>query len=281
MIEDRILKSVKDIPAFPPTVFKIMNMIDDPDYSVATVVDVIKYDQAIAANLLRICNSAYFGIRKRVESLRDAVVFMGQKNIVRAVQTAGISKYYEKSSGYGMKASKLWEHSVGVALMSQILSKRIFHNEDDILYTAALLHDIGKIILGEFVDESFKKIIDMVLYKGNSFLEAEEAVIGTNHAELGGLIATHWNFPEDVKDVIAYHHRPDLIPNKKNDHVWLIHLADQSCLMMGVGLGSDGLAYRSVTEVIKRYNLRLRDIEECIVLLFEELERAKELINIV
>jgi putative nucleotidyltransferase with HDIG domain len=281
MISDEILKSIKNIPAFPAVALKVMTLIDDPDFSLMDVVDVIKYDQAVTANILRICNSAYFGLRYKVETVRDAVMRLGQQNVVRAVQVAGVSKFYKNAKGYGLEADKLWEHSVGVALMSQILSRRIFHCEDARLYTTALLHDIGKVVMGEFVDKSFQNIYNLVSNKGISFLEAEEEVLGINHAELGGKIASHWNFPEDMRDAIVYHHRPDLMPDGGSSSAWLVYLADQACIMMGIGLGSDGLAYKGLSEVIVRFKLRQRDFEECIMMMLGDLESAKELLGIV
>jgi putative nucleotidyltransferase with HDIG domain len=281
MISEEILKSIKNIPAFPAAALKVMNLIDDPDFSITDVVDVVKYDQAIAANILRICNSAYFGLKYKVETIRDAVMRLGQQNIVRDVQAAGVSRFYTNKKGYGLDSTKLWEHSVGVALMTQILSKRFYDREDARLYTTALLHDIGKVIMGEFVDESFLKIYDLVSNKGISFLEAEEEVIGISHADLGGRIATEWNFPEDMRDAIVYHHRPDLMPDGGSDSAWLVYLADQACIMMGIGLGNDGLAYKGLSEAIVRFKFRQRDFEECIMMMLNDLGRAKELLGIV
>jgi HD-like signal output (HDOD) protein len=116
------------------------------------VANVIRLDPSITANILKMANSAYFGSAHPIGTIQDAVMYLGQKNLLLAIQTAGISKYYKKgASGYFDKATDLWEHSVAVALMSQILSKAITGEEDTTLYTAALLHDVGKIILGEFV----------------------------------------------------------------------------------------------------------------------------------
>jgi len=281
MISDEILKSITNIPAFPAAALKVMKLIDDPDFSLTDVVDVVQYDQAIAANILRICNSAYFGLRYKVETVRDAVMRLGQVNVIRAVQAAGVSRFYKNKKGYGLDATKLWEHSVGVALMSQILSRRFYNCDDSRLYTTALLHDIGKVVMGEFVDKSFLKIYDLVTTRGISFLDAEEEVIGINHADLGGKIATQWNFPADMRDAIMYHHRPDLMPNGGSDNAWLVYLADQACIMMGIGLGSDGLAYKGLSEAIVKFKLRQRDFEECIMIMLNDLGRAKELLGIV
>ncbi len=256
-------------------------MISDPDFSVDDLVNIIKYDQSITANILRMCNSPYFGIRYKVSSLREAVIYLGRKNILHVVYTAGTSRFYKKVNGYYWGAAKLWEHSVGVALMSQILAKKIYDREDPTLFTAGLLHDIGKVVLGEFVHESFQEIMDLVSNQGYAFLEAEKEVIGINHAELGGEIASLWNFPKEIRDAITYHHRPDLMEKGDDSIPWLIYLADQACMMMGIGGGADGLAYRGLKEVINKFELRQRDFEESIVLLLKDLDEAKELLDLV
>jgi putative nucleotidyltransferase with HDIG domain len=279
---DRILKSIKTIPAFPATGNKVAQLLNKPDYAVAEVANVIKYDPSITANILKMANSAYFGARHKISNINDAVIYLGQKNLFVAIQTAGISKYYRKGApGYFDKATDLWEHSVAVALMSQIISRKITGKEDTTLYTAALLHDVGKIILGEFVRDSLVKISQMVYKQSISFLEAEESVLGIDHAALGGKIAEHWNFPAEIRDAIAYHHRPDLLEKEEKIMPWIVYIADQACLMLGFGGGVDGLAYRAIDQVLKKFNLRMKDLETSMVLLSDDLNHAKELISII
>lgn len=278
---DRILKSIQNIPAFPITAQRVTGIMSDPDYSVNQVVNVIKYDPSITANILKICNSAYFGVR-RISTLHDAVVFLGQENIIRAIQVSGISRFFKKSpSGYGVNAHDLWKHSVGVALMTQILSRKITGRDDSKLFTAGLLHDIGKFILGEFVQDSLIKIANLVTDQGYSFLKAEEEVIGMNHAEVGGRIARHWNFPPDIRDTIRFHHRPDLMGPGEARFCWMVYLADQVCLIMGIGGGNDGLAYWGLKEVIEILKIRHKDLEMGMMELLKDLENAQELIDIV
>lgn len=281
MIIDSILKSVEMIPAFPVAVQKVAELLRDEDYEVADVVDVIKHDQAITANILKISNSAYFSARQKIKTIRDAVVFLGQKQLMRAVQTAGILKIYQKGGrGYASQINDFWEHSVAVALMSQILCKKIQGREDPILYTAALLHDVGKLIMGEYIHEYFQKIIDCVHEKKCSFLVAEEEFIGINHANLGGRIAEHWNFPLEIRDAIAYHHRPDLLEEKGNTHASLVYLSDQTCLMMGLTGGVDALAYTGLADVLRHFDLKMVDLEKGFIALLDELEKAKELMTV-
>lgn len=279
---DRILKSITTLPAFPATGNKVAQLLSKPDYSVAEIANVIKLDPSITANILKMANSVYFGTRQKISTINDAVVHLGQKNLLRAIQTAGVSKYYKKGAGgYYDKATDLWEHSVAVALMSQIISKKITGEENTTLYTAALLHDVGKIIMGEFVRDSLAKISALVSTQRVSFVEAEQFVIGINHAELGGKIAAYWNFPVEIREAISFHHRPDLLEKEEKMMPWIVYMADQACLMLGLGGGIDGLSYRAVDQVLKKFNLRMKDLEMSMVLLTDDLNRARELINIV
>ncbi|HRT27690.1 MAG TPA: HDOD domain-containing protein [Syntrophales bacterium] len=279
MIVDELLHSIQKIPAFPGTVQRVAEILSHADYSVSELVSVIEYDQSITANLLKMSNAAYFGSRHRVSTVQDAVMFLGQENIIRAVVASGVVSFYRSGRGYGVKGSDLWKHSVGVALMSQILSKKLYSRKDGELFTAALLHDVGKVVLGEYIDRSFEKIARLVKKEGYAFLTAEKEVFGIDHAELGGKIAERWNFPPKHVEVIACHHRPDQSARERIAP-WVVYLADQVCLMMGVGGGSDGLAYWGLKEVVQMFKLRQRDIEECMIQLAQELALAEDIVNV-
>ena len=280
-LDSRIGKSLNRLPAFPATVHKVTALINNPDSSLSELVEVIRLDQAITANILRMCNSAYFGLRHKVDNVHDAIMYLGKQNVVRAVMTAGMSSFFKDTPGYESEATDLWEHAVGTALMSQILARKILKCEDPQLFTAALLHDIGKIILGEFVSEKYREIKNSMSVRSCSFLEAEEEVLGMNHAEIGGVITAAWHFPQDIQQAIAYHHRPDRHPATASPMPWLIHLADQGCLIMGIGNGTDGLSYHGLNEAMSRFGFTNKEFEEAMSLLFADLASAQELIGIV
>ncbi len=279
---DNILKSIDHIPAFPITIQKVNEMLHADDYSVDEIVNLIKYDQAMAVNIMKMSNSAYFGSPQRIGNLRHAVVYLGKNNLIRIVQTAGVSRFFKKEGkGYVEKAHELWEHSVAVAIMSQILSMKVKKHLDEKLYFAALIHDVGKMIMGEYVFESFEEISRMVVAGGCSFLEAEEAVVGINHAALSGMIAERWNFPKEIIEALSYHHRPDLVENNDNEILWLVYLADQVCMLAGFSGGFDGLAHRGVSEVMKKFEFYENDLEVGMIKLLEDLKHAKDVLGIV
>lgn len=279
-INKRILKSIRTLPPFPVTIQKVMALAGNPDSSLTELVAVIRLDQAITANILRICNSAYFGLSRPVDNVKDAIMYMGRKNVLRAVMAAGLSRYFRGTQGYDVKGGDLWEHAVAVALMSQICAAKISRPDDSRLFTAAVLHDIGKVVMGEFVHEALRKIQELVEKQRYSFLEAEEEVIGINHAELGGEIALIWKFPDEILKAIAFHHRPDLLAD--GDAVpWIVYLSNQLCHAMGIGVGADALTYRAVGDLAGRFGLKQRDLEDMMAQLHRSLQGARELVSIV
>ena len=279
-INKRILKSIQALPPFPVTIRKVMALAGDPDSSLTELAAVIRLDQAITANILRICNSAYFGLRRPVDNVGDAILHMGKKNVLRAVMAAGLSRYFQTAQGYDVRGRDLWEHAVAVALMSQICAAKISVPDDPQLFTAGVLHDIGKMVMGEFVHEAWQKIRELKEGQGYSFLEAEEEILGVNHAALGGEIALMWKFPDEIRKAIAFHHRPDLLAN--GDTVpWIVYLSNQVCHVMGIGVGTDALAYRAVGNVAGRFHLKQRDLEDMMARLHRSMQEARELVSIV
>jgi putative nucleotidyltransferase with HDIG domain len=280
-LNSKIWRSLDRFPAFPATVHKVTCLINNPDSSLSELVEVIRLDQGITANILRMSNSAYFGLRFKVDNVHDAIMYLGKQNIVRAVMTAGASRFFKDTPGYEAKAKDLWEHAVGTALMSQILAEKIIKHEDPSLFTAALLHDIGKIILDEFVSEKYHEIKNCMSVRSCSFLEAEEEVLGVSHAVIGGMISAAWRFPQDIQHAITYHHRPNRHPVTVNPLPRLVYLADQACLRMGIGVGTDGLSSQGLDEAMRWFGFTNKDFEEAMTLLFAELDNARELIGIV
>lgn len=277
---DTILQSTIQLPAFPAVIQKVLQLIEDPQSSARELVDVIQYDQAITANILKVCNSAYFGARRPIHTLREALVRIGFNELLEIILSRSSLQFISKACpGYGLEQGDLWRHSVSCALLSQILAKRIQEEASPILFTAGLLHDIGKVILSDYVQEHFQDIKRNILEEGHSFCEAEKAVLGINHAELGGIICERWQFPKIIVSVIRYHHTPSAA-SADQKIVQRIYLCDLVALMTGIGGGADGLYYHADIEIMKNFQLDERDIEQFIVQLDKELQDVEAMLNI-
>ena len=277
---DCILNSAIQLPPFPAVIPRVLQLMEDPKSSVQEMVDVIQYDQSITANVLRVCNSAHFGLHRPVHSLREAVAMIGFDQLVEIIRQNNSAQLFSRACpGYDLNDGELWRHSVSCALLSQIISIRLNQTPSSTRFTAALLHDIGKVILSRFVREHFEEIRRLVREEGCSFSEAEKEVLGMDHAELGGRISERWQFPNAIVLAIRYHHSPLLTP-EDHEMVNLIYLCDFVTLMMGIGGGADGLSYHAHKEVLNQNQLGRRDIEQFISQLDEGFKRVEATMNI-
>jgi len=276
---DEILSLVKHIPAFPKVAQQVMAVMDRPETTAGDLAGIIKYDQAITANVLKICNAAYFGLPRRVSSLDEAVVVIGQDILKDIIITSSSARFYRGAvgAGYQLEQGELWKHSVGCAIMARLIAARIDGVDPGDAFTAGLLHDIGKRILSSFVADDFSRITDLV-ESGVSFSEAENEVIGMTHAELGGRIMDKWKFPEEIVTAVRSHHDDDVL--EKDLLSVVVGLANSLVISMGIGVGVDGLATRMRGDRLKELGFDDRALDLLMAELVTEMEKAEDILRI-
>ena len=272
---DDIISDINTLTPIPPVATQIIALVEDDNSSMSDIADLIIYDPSLTASLLKICNSAHFGLARRVDSVRDAITLLGLDQIVELVfLNATAENFRDKPDGYGLGEGELWQHAV----LSAYVAKRMAENHGlqshkHLIFTAALIKDIGKIVMGRFVAFSYEKINILVHSKGYSFNEAEKEVIGINHEELGARIGKKWRFGDKLIYMIRNHHMTD--ETARNDRsTALVYLADIVCMMVGFGTGVDGLSYRFYGEILDRMNLSEQDLHDVI---FDTGERRQEI----
>ncbi len=276
-----IVDRLDQLAPIPPIANQIMALAENPDSSLSEIADLILHDPAITANLLKTCNSAYFGLTRKVDSVQDAIALVGLDHVVQLVMLGSVSQNYKKGvEGYGLGEGELWRHAVSSAYAAKALAVRFGASKNKhLVFTAALLKDIGKLILGRFVAFSFEQINILVNAQGHSFNDAEKKILGLNHEELGALLGEKWRFSEKLVYIIGHHHLSD--ESARQDlETSLVYLADIICMMMGVGTGADGLSYRFYSDVLKRLALSEKDFQGIMAATAENQQRIEYLLNL-
>jgi len=249
----RIMSEVKSFPGMPFTASKILLLGRDPDFGTSEIEDILKYDPGLTANILKLTNSAYFGLASPVSSLRQACMLLGWKRILQLAMTMCMSTLMKKPvPGYDLPHGELWRHSVAASVAAEALVRFLSLEDADEAFTAALLHDIGKFVLGNCVREDLEKIKEMVA-KGLSFEVAEYIVLGMNHAHVGGRILKNWSLPPKLVGAVRWHHDPEKC-ERECIFSDLVHVADMVAHRAGFGKGRNGSADPSF-EVIERLDL--------------------------
>ncbi len=257
----RIALQVEAFPGMPTTAAKLLPLLENYDSTASEIESILKYDPGLTANILKLTNSAYFGIPTRISSVRQAIVLLGWKRLLQVVMTICMSPLMNKTiPGYDMPRGALWQHSIAVSVAAEILVKALKIPDADEVFTAALLHDVGKLILGGFVKEDLPQIEDMVT-KGITFDVAESMVLGTNHAEIGGQILDKWSFPSELVSAVQWHHDPESCEESCNLSD-IVHVANTMGIMTGYGKIDQELALEHFGPVADRLGLAPENLEE-------------------
>jgi len=272
-----IISRMNSFPSMSGIAAKVLKLLDDPDASADQVEQLLKQDPSLTANLLKLTNSAYFGIPSKVGSVRHAIAMLGWKRLSKLVMAACVSAITDREiPGYDLQPGVLWQHSVAVSVTAEGLMRELKVAESDEIFTAALLHDLGKLILGGFVEEELDEI-EKAAARGIPFQMAEQEVLGTDHAEIGALMLESWSFPPKLVSAVRWHHDPDSAP-ETNPMTDIVHVANVLCLMIGIGIGVEGLHYEPSVAATKRLGIKPTQLE---LIASRTLEWAKELADAV
>jgi putative nucleotidyltransferase with HDIG domain len=253
---NKILAAVKSVPSLPSVVIKLRTYLNDPDVSFDELAKVIQVDPGLTANILQLANSAYFGWSKTIKTVKEAITRLGTNRVFQMVLCMSVAPLVRKPiRGYDTNAEGLWEHSIAVAICAEQLAAAVGLQDMDEAFTAGLLHDMGKVVMGTFVEVDDEPIKEIMFTDGLSFNEAEQMVLGIDHAEVAGELLRSWNLPEEVVEAARWHHQPGRADDQYQQLVDLVHVADVLCINVGWGMGSDGLQYKLSEAASKRLGI--------------------------
>ena len=234
----------------PQVSLKILRMINDNDYNMREIAEEIKQDQVISASIIRLCNSTFIGMKRKIDSIDRALVLLGEKHLLLMVVSASMELYFKDSEhGYSLCKGGLFQHALGVALVAEKLAEFTHRASPKIAYTAGLLHDIGKVVLDQYIASAQPFFYRKTQVEGVDLCDLEKEKFGYSHAQIGGLLAENWSLPENLIHAIRYHHYPEQAESTYTELSHLVYLADllMSRFQVGYALASsnmDGFALR-------------------------------------
>jgi putative nucleotidyltransferase with HDIG domain len=256
-----IIEKIERLRPLPVVIHKIIASLGDPDSPLGEIVQLVEHDPAITANLLKILNSAHFGLVGQVDSVERAVSLLGARRVAELVLTHGLSENLAAAlNGYRLAKGELWKQSVAGAMTARKLAEKQQLDNLALIYTGALLRDIGKVILNEYVENAIGAIQHLVIQKGLSFNAAERACLGADHAEIGGMIARHWRFSPEMIFMIENHHLASEAAHR-DPPTTTLYLTDMVAMMVGTGAGVDRLHYPVHEDRFEAFSLSKEEIK--------------------
>jgi len=257
---NRIVSHIKDLPTLPRSVLKITALVNNPQASAKDLSGVITDDQVLTARLLRLVNSSFYGFPQRIATVTNAIVLLGFDAIRNLLLTTSIFGVFSKKSDInGKQLERYWDHALGCAVGAKIIGNCIKYDNEEELFVAGLLHDIGKIVEILFIPEEFEKVRQHAETEKTLIHEAEEIILGYNHTDIGELLAQKWNLPEKLSHVIAFHHSPSTSKQFLKETT-IIHFADILCRSLDLGFGGDNRIPRLDFEALKKLEIKQKDI---------------------
>ena len=283
---NKTIETIRELPTLPLVANKINAILHDPKSSVSDLSEIIEKDQSITAKMLKLVNSAHYGLPQKINNINQAIAMLGYRNISYIVMTLSVFDALKNMKKRSFDRRRFWVHSIAVGLLSMKLAKECNFLLVDDIFTAGLLHDLGKVFLDGFMHEEFEAIIQRAETEGIAYIDAEHELFDVDHAMIGEWMARTWRLPLHVIAGIKHHHQEieerDGLSLSQDPFIDIIQLADVSIKVEKYGHSGDGSKYQPEIkkEYFKRLPITREDVNEIIGELAKDLKRSESLLNL-
>jgi HD-like signal output (HDOD) protein len=258
---ERLIEQTREMAPFRATTVRLAQMVASPECDISGVADLIAYDEAMTVKLLQAANSAAYANLSPIATAQEAVARLGTAQVLALAVAMGARSHLQtKLPGYNLNDGALWHHSVAAAVAAEVAPRFCTREIPAEGFTAALLHDVGKVIMGRFVDaEVLRSIAEAKQADGLTQLEAERRQLGMHHGELGGLVVQHWQLPAAIVSGTIHHHNPAEGHNVICDFTYL---ANEVAKRVEAELDGRRLPLRIMPDVADRVGIDPSRVEE-------------------
>jgi len=266
------------ISSIKQTVTQIVKVISDPNSSAKDLKNVIEIDPPMSARLLKLANSAFYGLRKKISGIQEAIICIGFDAVKELALT---QKFCELFDGYdnlhGYSRISLWKHSIAVALCSKLIYRREFYERGENIYAAGLLHDIGLIILDQFQQSELLNILKKSIIDKENLVNIENDVLGFNHMDIGEAIAEDWGFSNEMAVAIGNHHNPDSVKGEFAKITSIVYISDYISQSKKIGYSDAPYEnYALFHKCLMKHKIKNKAIEIIMEEVEEEINKMEE-----
>lgn len=233
-----VIRNVRDLPSLPMVVMEVLHSFEQPDVNVGELADKVARDQALAAKTMRLANSSFYGLQRKVTTIQQAITILGFDSIRTLIAAAAVTDVFAGKTQAGFDSKAFWRHSIGTALCAKMIARHLKLNQD-YAFVSGLLHDIGKLVLVTRFPVEYAEAMRYRATEDCYPIDAERAVLGVDHAAAGKALAEYWKFPPAMQTTIANHHAPDA--SDMGDIPGVVHVAEAIAHALGLTHHDDDL----------------------------------------
>jgi putative nucleotidyltransferase with HDIG domain len=235
---DDVVRQLQNLPTLSTVVMDLLNSVDEEDIDIGTLARKVSHDQALTAKTLRFANSSFFGSQSKVSTIQQAISLLGVRSVRHLITATALAGHFPDSACVGFDGRAFWRHAIATAVCCKVLAMHL-HLNQDFAFTAGLLHDIGRLVLVSRFPQQYASVIAARAEADCNLLDAERAILGTDHVEVGRALAAHWNFSETIQKAIAGHHAPETFGNASIASI--VHVANSIVQALDLGGAEDDL----------------------------------------
>ncbi len=277
-LKKKILKRIKDLPPMPKVLFKARQVMDDPKSGFKEIAKIIETDQAIAAKVLKVANSAYYGLSGMVNSIHQATVVLGYETLEQVITMVSSSSMLGKQlKGYRLNAGVLWRHSLAVAMASRIIAQKRAPSMEGDAFSVGLIHDAGKLALDQHILKKKKEIDDFLNNVEMNFRKAEHNVLGFDHTEIAYDLCQKWKLPTTHAEAMRYLVSPEDSGDNQLAHI--VHVADYIAKQAEYGSGPAFDEEPLHPQSLDTLQLKPKHLEEFTAEMIDAVEKITEGLN--
>lgn len=279
----RFIEQIDNLPALPAIVTKLIQVVNSPDTSAEDAARLIQKDPALTTKMLRLANSAFYGIPRSISSVSSAVVILGFNTIRSLVLSASVMKMFSGVNKPAIDKDRFWKHSIICAMAAKTIVRQFINvrmMDPESAFCAGILHDIGKLIFSEYAHDDYLEVTSLAQRNGIPLLEAEKKVLGIDHAEIGRILADKWALPLDLEYALVFHHAPDRA-DSLIDLVTTVHLANMVTHNLGIGIWKDEAVTPEWGEARSILQIGEAEYERIVQTLNDSIDKSEEFIDII
>lgn len=232
------IRNIRNLRTLPVIVMRIQEVASDSGATALQLAEVVAQDQATSAKVLNLANSAFYGFSRRIATIRQAVVVLGFDTIRSLALSVAVYETFAEPSGVAsFDREAFWIHAISCGTASRIIAKELRFRDGGTFFSAGLLHDLGKMILDMHFSDHYRKVVAEMASTEQSARDVELAMLDIDHAEVGGLLAKQWKFPDVLINPIAFHHEPASANQDFLRETLVVHLGNILAKRMDLGMG--------------------------------------------
>ncbi|MCA9242840.1 MAG: HDOD domain-containing protein [Phycisphaerales bacterium] len=277
----KALARVNEISSLPEITTRIVEVVEDPKSTAQDMHEIVKNDPALATKILKVVNSAFYGLPSQIGSLDRAIVMLGLSAVKNIALAASLSRLFRPGSiSERFSARDLWEHCIAVGVTSRLIADKALGNgQAEEAFVAGLVHDIGLLVEYQLFPDQLKQVADRCEQNPQDFLQAENEIIGADHQQFGAAIAAKWKFPTTLRYVIAYHHNPMKLKAEFRKIVAIVSISDIICCQNEIGFFLTSQSSDVTDELMAAAGTNEADIGSVMETLPERIEETKAIFS--